>query len=111
MTSYTIKRAVNECRVALEGDLTASLVPELQAALKQQLEQGASEVVFDLEKTAVLDSTGIGLMIAVSNSLARRQGKMRVLGVSRDILQLLQSMRLVARLNATARPTTEAAHG
>jgi serine/threonine-protein kinase RsbW len=103
MTSYTIKSADQECRVALEGDLTASLVPDLQAALKQQLEQGTSTVVFDLEKTAVLDSSGIGLMIAVSNTLAKRQGRMRVCGVSKDILQLLQSMRLVARLNASGR--------
>ena len=111
MTSYTIKRAEHECQVVLEGDLTASLVPELQAALKQQIEQGAIEVVFDLSQTAVLDSSGIGLMIAASNSLSRRQGKLRVVGVSRDILRLLQSMRLVARLNATGREAKEEQHG
>lgn len=111
MTSYTIKRHDKECQVTLEGDLTASLVPELQTALKQQLDQSAGNIVFDLSKTEVLDSSGIGLMIAASNSLARRQGCLRVCGVSQNILRLLQSMRLVSRLNATGRNTKEEDHG
>jgi anti-anti-sigma factor len=111
MTGYTIEHEAGQCRVVLEGDLTASLVPELQGALKAQLEQPTKEVVFDLAGTGMLDSSGIGLLIATYNSLARQQGRIRVIHVSPDILQLLQSMRLVNRLNASGHAAQEVTHG
>jgi anti-anti-sigma factor len=103
MAGYTIERKERQCRVVLEGDLTAPLIPDLQAALKIQMGQGVDETVFDLGKTGMLDSSGIGLLIAACNSLAKNQGKVRVLNLSPDILRLLQSMRLVTRLNASGR--------
>jgi anti-sigma B factor antagonist len=111
MTGYTIEHEAGHCRVILEGDLTASLVPELQGALKAQLEQPTKEVVFDLAATGMLDSSGIGLLIATYNSLSRQQGRVSVIHVSPDILQLLQSMRLVNRLNASGRAAQEVTHG
>jgi anti-sigma B factor antagonist len=103
MANYNIQATGKNCSVTPTGDLTAHVVPELQAAIKQQLQQGVSEVVFDLAATAMLDSSGIGLLIATSNSLSRQQGRVRVINVAPDILQLLQSMRLVTRLNASGR--------
>jgi anti-anti-sigma factor len=111
MAGYTIERKERQCWVMLQGDLTAPLIPDLQAALKKNLEQGVDEAVFDLEKTGMLDSSGIGLLIAACNSLATKKGKMRVLNVSSDILRLLQSMRLVTRLNASGRELREETHG
>ena len=87
----------------MHGDLVASVIPDLQAALKQQLQPGVEEVSFDLAATVMLDSSGIGLLIATCNTMARQQGRIRVINVSPDILQLLQSMRLTGRLNATGK--------
>jgi anti-anti-sigma factor len=67
--------------------------------------------VFDLGKTAMLDSSGIGLLIATCNSLERKKGKMRVLQASSDILRLLQSMRLAGRLNVSGREAGKENHG
>ena len=103
MAGYTIGRKEGQCSVVLGGDLTAPLIPDLQAELKNNLEQGANEIVFDLGNTVMLDSSGIGLLIATCNSLGSRKGKIRVLNASPDILRLLQSMRLVGRLNASGR--------
>lgn len=101
MANHTIETSGKQCRVTLTGDLTASGIPEIQAALRKELVPGVTEVVFDLGKATTLDSSGIGLLIATSNSLARQQGRTRVINVSPDILRLLQSMRLATRLNAT----------
>lgn len=103
MEAYTIQRNGGACEVRLTGDLTAAVVPGLQSALRQALPADVREVAFDLGAAAMLDSSGIGLLIATCNSLASRKGKVRVLGVSPEIHQLLQSMRLVTRLNVTAR--------
>ena len=106
MTTYTLEQTGRNCRVTLHGDLVASVIPDLQAALKQQLQPGVEEVVFDLAETLMLDSSGIGLLIATTNTMARHQGCIRVLNASPDILQLLQSMRLVNRLSVSGRATS-----
>jgi anti-anti-sigma factor len=103
MTTYTLEPNGRTCLVTLHGDLVASGVVDLKAALKAHLQAGVEEVSFDLAATVQLDSSGIGLLIATSNTLARQQGRVRILNASPDILQLLQSMRLAARLNASGR--------
>lgn len=111
MADYTIERKERQCLVVLQADLTASLIPDLQGALKSHLENGVDEAVFDLGKTVMLDSSGIGLLIATCNSLGRKKGKMRVIHASPDILRLLQSMRLVTRLNVSGGELREENHG
>lgn len=103
MGGFRIEQSASASVVTLAGDLTAPLVPPIQAAVKDELSKGAREVVFDLRHTEVLDSSGIGLLIATSNSLAKVSGVVRTVNTSANILQLLQSMRLTGRLNATGR--------
>jgi anti-anti-sigma factor len=101
MPAYVIEQKDQQGSVQLMGDLTAVLVPDLQAGLKEMLHNGARELVFDLANTAMLDSSGIGLLIAATNSLARNGGKVRVTNVRPEIFRLLQSMRLTGRLNVS----------
>jgi len=103
MSDFNINRHGNQCQVALTGDLTATIVPPLQTALKTALQGDPEEVTFDLAKTAMLDSSGIGLLIATLNTVSRWRGRLRVINTSGEILQLLQSMRLVTRLNVSGR--------
>jgi anti-anti-sigma factor len=103
MAAYVVEQKDQQGSVKLEGDLTAIMVPGLQADLKEMVNKGANELVFDLTRTAMLDSTGMGLLIAAANSLAPSGGKVRVTNVGPDIFRLLQSMRLTARLNVSAR--------
>jgi len=62
MAAYRIERDGNKCLVLLQEDLTASLIPDLQAGLKKELEHGVREVEFDLGNACMLDSSGIGLL-------------------------------------------------
>jgi anti-anti-sigma factor len=101
MAGYTIDHNHQACKVQLAGDFTASILPELQGALKKEFEAGANEVEFDLGKTQMLDSSAIGLLIATCNSIGRRKGKIRVINVSPEIQRLFQSMRLVSRLDVS----------
>ena len=67
------------------------------------LSQGGHELVFDMHSTAMLESSGIGLLIAAANSIARTGGALRVTNVGPDIFRLLQSMRLTTRLNVSGK--------
>lgn len=105
MADYTIEQKNNCLHVTLAGDLTAGLVAKLQAAVREALGSEVKEVVADLRNTEMLDSSGIGFLIAVSNTLTQRGGRIQVTNVSPDIQQLLQSMRLAQRLNSSGRAT------
>jgi anti-anti-sigma factor len=103
MAAYVIEQNGQQGSVKLTGDLTAIVVPDLQAGLKEVLGKGVSDLVFDLASTKMLDSSGMGILIATANSLAPNGGKVRVINVCPDIFRLLQSMRLTARLNVSGR--------
>ena len=111
MASYRIEWAGDDCRMHIDGGLTAGAVPELQAALKQEVDQRPKEVVLDLSNTTMLDSQGIGLLIATSNTLAQQNGRLRVINVPGELMHLLHTMRLEARLNISGRARLEQANG
>ena len=111
MSDFQVAQTDRQGVVTLEGSLTAGLVPALQAAVKDTLAKGVDYLVFDLAKTAMLDSSGMGLLIAAGNSMARLHGGIRVINASPDILQLLQSMRLADRLHVSGRAEQEARRG
>jgi serine/threonine-protein kinase RsbW len=103
MAAFVIEQHDRQGSVKLTGDLTAVLVPDLQAGLKEMVNKGARELVFDLASTTMLDSTGMGLLIAAANSVVPNGGTVRVTNVCPDIFRLLQSMRLTTRLNVSGR--------
>ncbi|MCL2102856.1 MAG: STAS domain-containing protein, partial [Syntrophorhabdaceae bacterium] len=82
--------------------------PQIQLALKQEMAEGANEIVFDLSGTESLDSAGICLLIAACNSMYTVGGTVRLVGLSNDIFKLLKGMKLADCLNAAPR---EASNG
>jgi anti-anti-sigma factor len=101
MTTFQIKRDDVNIEVAIGPRLTMAEVPELQSALKAELQRRTVECVFDFFHTKALDSSGIGLLIAANNSLKSAGGSCRLINLSEDFMKLLRSMRLVDRLGAT----------
>jgi len=75
-------------------DIVASSVPELRTQLRGVVEDGARQVVVDLSGVQMVDSSGIGLLIAAHNSLHRLGGKLAVIHASSDILDLFHMMRI-----------------
>lgn len=103
MNGFELKHDGNKLSVVFEGDLTVSVVTALKPALQKSLGDDVGHVEFDLGKTVFIDSTGIGLLIATYNSLAKKNGTVSVVSVSEDIFHLLQSMRIEKRLCVTKR--------
>lgn len=101
MENRKITRDGARLKVTPGAKLTAADAPDLQAALKHEIADGARDLEFDMKDTVTLDSMGIGLLVAVGNSLSAVQGGLRLTNVSSDIYKLLRSMRLVDRLHAT----------
>ena len=94
MPGSKVEHNKTQAVITLQENLVASLVPELKNAMKDLLQEGVTKLDINLSEVKVVDSTGIGCLIAAHNSLAKTGGGLTVLGVSEDIFELFSSMRL-----------------
>lgn len=101
MNAISYEQNAQFCKVTMPTQFTAQLIPELQSALKKFIAAGVTDFDFDLSATQMLDSSGIGLLTATSNSLGKCSGSIKVTGVTPEIQRLLQMMRLTDRLNVS----------
>jgi anti-anti-sigma factor len=92
----TMKSVQQGSRLSLipQKDLTAESVPGLRQAIRDELADEIDAVDLNLEDVGVVDSSGIGLVIALHNSLQKRGASLRVINASPDIEDLFKSMRL-----------------
>jgi anti-anti-sigma factor len=89
-----IKKSGNIASVKLENDIVASDVESLKTELKQLLEDGITDLTLDFSKVEMMDSMGIGILIATHNSLKKVDSQLKLINTSADILNLLKTMRL-----------------
>jgi len=94
MQNFKIERDGETATVFAAGDICASSAPELRPAMRDLVKSGVRRLVFDLAQTSMLDSTGIGLLLATFNSMRGVGGEFSVVRASDEILDLLESMRI-----------------
>ncbi len=87
-------KAKTEQTVKPSGDIVASMVEEFQKEMSALIAEGAHSIVLDLADVAMIDSVGLGVMIATHNSLKANDGKLIILNASSDTEKLLKMMRL-----------------
>ena len=80
--------------VKLEADLVAAKLPALRARLREMTASGIQHLTLDLADVEAVDSTGIGLLVSAHNSLKQAGGELAVIHASKDILELLRTMRI-----------------
>lgn len=75
-------------------DVVASMANEFRAELNSQIQEAPSELIIDLDGVEMVDSVGIGIIIATHNSLDQKGGKLKVVNIADDIYGLFSTMRL-----------------
>jgi len=90
-----VTREDNKATVRPAGDaIVAATIGELRSELRAVLEQGARELVLDLADIRMVDSSGLGLLMAAHNSVSRAGGRLAVIHASAELVELFQAMRL-----------------
>ena len=84
----------NRALIQPAGDVVASSTAGLRELMRNMVAEGVREVVLDLTNVRMLDSRGIGLLIGGHNSLRKAGGSLSVIHASKDILELLRTMRI-----------------
>jgi len=75
-------------------DIVASITKDFKVELKGLLDGNTKQMAVDLEEVKMIDSSGLGVLIAAHNSLQKFGASLELLNVSDDIRKLLQNMRL-----------------
>ena len=74
--------------VALEGRLDTTTSPELEAALRSELES-VSALEIDLAKLDYISSAGLRVLLSAQKAMSKR-GSMKVTHVSADIMDIFE---------------------
>jgi len=97
-----ITRTDDKAVIMPKGDITASNSAEMRSAMKSLIADGVRNLVIDLQLVHVIDSTGIGLIVAAHNSLERLGGTLAVINSSEELLELFKVFRLDKHFSVSA---------
>ncbi len=78
-------------------DVVASMAEEFKTELLNTINDSEGKLILDLSGVDMVDSVGIGVIIATHNSLNQAGRKMKVVNVSKDVYGLFTTMRLNRR--------------
>lgn len=80
--------------IALEGDLTSANLNDFRAMVQEEIEAGNKEFCIDFAGAAIIDSMGIGCLVATYNSLRQKEGTIQLSNVPENLKDVFQVMRL-----------------
>lgn len=78
----------------MEKDVVATNTGELRELLRGLVAGGARAVELDFSKVGMIDSSGLGMIMAANFSLKKLDGALNLTHCSEDILELFHSMRI-----------------
>ena len=74
--------------IVIEGRLDTNSSPKLEAELRQSV-SGVTELVFDFSGVEYISSAGLRVLLA-AQKVMNRQGSMRLVGVSADVMEVFE---------------------
>ncbi len=90
---FKINQENDKAVVIPESNIVASIVNEFRSEMKQIVEQKKS-ITIDLSNVEMIDSMGLGALIATHNSMQKYDKKLELINISKDLLSLMKTMRL-----------------
>jgi anti-anti-sigma factor len=80
-------------------DIVVSTVDTMKLDMKERIASSEGDFTVDLTGVEMIDSKGLGLLIAAYNTLEKSGRKFRVTGAGADIVELFRVMRLDRRFS------------
>ena len=81
-----VQKEGTKLTVSAEGKLGATTAPELEKAVKTNID-GVTELVFDLEKLDYMASAGLRVLLS-SSKVMKKQGTMKIINVTPTIMEV-----------------------
>lgn len=83
-------------------NIVASMADDFRIRLERMVTLGIKDLTIDLKGVGMVDSVGLGLLIAAYNSINDKGGTMKIKNASGEIYNLLKVMRLDQHFEVTA---------
>lgn len=83
-------------------DVVASMAEDFKNELLSAIQESQGDIVIDLDGVEMVDSVGIGVIIAAHNTLNQAGRQLKVTQVSKDVYGLFTTMRLNRRFTVEA---------
>jgi anti-sigma B factor antagonist len=78
----------------ITGEIIGDARFDLNKAIQEEIESDRKGLILNLEEVPMMDSVGLGMLVAAYTSLARKETKMVLLNVGRSIRYLLTITKL-----------------
>ena len=78
----------------IDGKIIGGAANALKREMDKQIEQGRGDLVLDMAKVPLLDSTALGIIIATLQFLKKIDGKLVLLNPQHAVINVLQVTRL-----------------
>ena len=78
-------------------DVVASMADNFKKELLTTIGDSDGQIIIDLAGVAMVDSVGIGVIIATHNTLNQANRELKVINVNKDVYGLFTTMRLNRR--------------
>lgn len=92
-----IHREKETATVVLKTDLVASTAFELRPRLRDLVKEGVTTIHIQMGEVKKIDSHGISLLVATTNSLHPNRGELTLTGVRPPICHFFQTLQLTKR--------------
>jgi anti-anti-sigma factor len=89
-------------RIVIVGELDAAAAPALQEAISRLAHIESSECIVDVRGVSFIDAGGIGCLVAISNEVAARGGRLRIVGATAAVRRLFGIVGLSGLLEGEA---------
>lgn len=91
----TFRKEGENAIVGLEGRLALGQpVDDFRAKWTEALASGAKNIIVNLERVTMVDSSGIGTMIRCHSTISSQGGKLKVVGANSTVRQAFKVTRL-----------------
>lgn len=74
-------------------NIVAGIVSDFRAEMKKYVDD-KKVICIDLENVEMIDSMGLGALIATHNSMQKYDKKLELFNISKDLINLMKTMRL-----------------
>ncbi len=84
-----------------DSDIVGNATHDLKKEFSKLINSGKTQIKLDLKKVSMIDSLGIGVLVATRNSIRQSDGEFSIVNLSDDLTKLFANMRIIEFLNVS----------
>jgi anti-anti-sigma factor len=96
-----IERHGDTAVITPQTDILSAAAARIKEELRELINDGVMHLTIDCSNVEMMDSLGVGLIIAAHNSLSKAGGALKLANAGPEVYDLLVSMRMNSHMEIT----------